>query len=86
MYLTDYLKMRLREAVPECMSESNDRIPIVTFNRPSDKIIRKWSLATVGGRSHVICLNHVTENVIDAFVHDMAIHFGRRSSHYHIVK
>jgi histidine decarboxylase len=84
LYLANYLKMRLEEAVPMCLPYSNDRVLIVTFNKPSEKIIRKWSLATVGDRSHVICLEHVTEEIIDAFVHDMAMHFGRRSSHYRI--
>ena len=84
LFLANYLKTRLEEAVSKCLPYSNDRVPIVTFKRPSDKIIRKWSIATVGDRSHVICLDHVSEEIIDAFVHDMAIHFGRRTSHYRI--
>jgi histidine decarboxylase len=72
VHVAEYLKMRLEEAVPECVPYSNDRIPIVTFNRPDDTIIRKWSLATVGLRSHVVCLPHVTKEVVDAFVHDLS--------------
>lgn len=75
---TEYLFERLREAVPECMPWKNDRSVIVVFKKPSDEIIFKWSLATVKGRSHAIVLNHVTTDIIDAFVHDMAMYFGRR--------
>ncbi|AGE55081.1 histidine decarboxylase [Paramecium bursaria Chlorella virus NYs1] len=75
---TEYLFERLREAVPECTPWKNDRSIIVVFKQPSDEIIMKWSLATVQGRSHVVVLNHVSKDIIDAFVHDMAMYFGRR--------
>lgn len=78
--LTEYLIRRLDEAVPECNPWVNYRSPIVVFDRPSREIIHKWSLATVGNKSHVIVLPHVTKNVIDALVHDISKHFGRRSN------
>ena len=79
VYLSEYLIKKLKEAAPECLPSQNHRIPIVTFDRPSNSIIRKWSLATVGSRSHVVCLPHVDEKIINALVHDMAMYFGRRT-------
>ena len=78
--MSEYLQVKLEEAAPGCRPYSNDRVPIITFNRPDDSIIRKWSLATVGSRSHVICMPHVTKEVVDAFVHDIGMYFGRRRS------
>lgn len=77
--MSEYLVRRLSETVPECNPWMNYRSPIVVFNKPSDEIIRKWSLATVGGKSHVVVLPHVTKEVVDALVHDITKYFGRRS-------
>jgi histidine decarboxylase len=80
LFDADYLFGRLQECVPESEPWKNERSPIVVFRSPSQEIKMKWSLASVGNRSHVCVLNHVTKDVIDAFVHDMSMYFERRRS------
>jgi histidine decarboxylase len=50
------------------------------FDSPSSDIIKKWSLASVGKRSHVCVLPHVTKKIADSFVHDMSKNFERRQT------
>jgi len=76
--MTEYIYNRLWECVPECCPWKNENTPILVFDSPSKELIKKWSLATVGKRSHVCVLSHVTKEIADNFIHDMAIYFGRR--------
>lgn len=77
--MSEYIFRRLSEAVPQSKPWKNENIPIIVFESPSTEIIRKWSLASFDKRSHVCVLKHVTKEVADSFIHDMAKYFGRRS-------
>jgi histidine decarboxylase len=79
MDATDYIFYRLQECLPEINLWKNTRSNIIVFDSPSRDLIKKWSLATVGKRSHVVVLPHVTKLVADAFIKDMSKHFERRS-------
>lgn len=76
--MTEYIYNRLNECVPNCSPWKNESSPIIVFDSPSKEIIKKWSLATVKNRSHICVLNHVTKDIADTFIHDMAVYFGRR--------
>ncbi|AGE56427.1 histidine decarboxylase [Paramecium bursaria Chlorella virus NE-JV-1] len=78
--MTEYLYDRLWESAPACKPWKNERSPIVVFDSPSSDIIKKWSLASVGKRSHVCVLPHITKKIADAFVHDMSKNFERRQT------
>jgi histidine decarboxylase len=43
----------------------------VIFPKVSDKIKKKWQLATEGDTTHIICMPNVTKNQIDEFVNDL---------------
>lgn len=43
----------------------------VVFPKPSDKICRKWQLATDQAQSHLICMPGVSKEQIDLFIKDM---------------
>ncbi|AGE56653.1 histidine decarboxylase [Acanthocystis turfacea Chlorella virus NE-JV-2] len=81
--MTEYMYNRLMECAPECKPWKNENTPILVFKSPSKELIKKWSLATVGKRSHVCVLSHVTKEIADTFIHDMAIYFGRRQGCEH---
>ena len=78
--MTEYIYNRLLECAPDSNPWKNARSPIIVFNSPSKSIIKKWSLATVGSRSHVCVLNHITKEVADAFIKDMSLYFSRHSN------
>lgn len=40
---------------------------IVTFKKPSEKIVRKYQLATQGDMAHVVVMQHITKSRIDTF-------------------
>ncbi len=40
---------------------------IVTFRKPTDKIVKKYQLATEGDLAHVVVMQHVTRKRIEAF-------------------
>ena len=44
----------------------------VVFDRPAQKIIEAWQLASDDMHSHVVCEPHVTMDVVHRFVHDVA--------------
>jgi len=57
-------------------SDLNDYSNTVYFKKPSDKLCQKWSLATVncpdlGPLAHVVVMQHVGRNLIDAFIDDL---------------
>ncbi len=43
----------------------------VTFKRPSDWVCRKWQLAVEGDRAKIVCMPHVTRDMIDLFIRDL---------------
>lgn len=48
----------------------NEHSPIVVFPRPSKELIARWSLAPHGDIAHIVCLGHVTEELIERFIED----------------
>ena len=76
--MTEYVYRRLWECAPASEPWKNDRSPIIVFKSPSVDVIKKWSLATVGSRSHICVLSHVNRQVADAFIQDMSKHWERR--------
>ena len=49
----------------------NDNAITVVFPRPSERICRKWQLATENDLAHVICMPGVSKETIDNFLNDM---------------
>ena len=45
----------------------------VIFPRPSDKLIKKWAIATENDISHVIVMPHVTKELLEEFLEDYLI-------------
>lgn len=52
--------------------ELNNYSNIVTFDIPTKEIIDKWQLATKNDRAHVVVMQHVTREIIDLFISDIA--------------
>ena len=46
----------------------NEHSPIVVFPRPSADLIGRWSLAPHGEIAHIVCLSHVTEELLEHFI------------------
>lgn len=42
----------------------------VVFKKPSEELIHKWQLATQGDMSHIVVMQHVTKEKLDAFIED----------------
>ena len=49
----------------------NEQSLTVVFPRPSENIIRKWSLAPSKNIAHVITVGHITHEIIDDLVEDL---------------
>ena len=49
----------------------------VVFPRPSEEIVRKWQLAPFQDIAHIITMPHVTEELVDALVDDIANGYRR---------
>lgn len=49
----------------------NKRALTVVFPRPSEKICKKWQLATEGDIAHVICMPGVGKEKLELFLYDM---------------
>jgi histidine decarboxylase len=50
----------------------NPNSPIVIFPRPSETVAQRWSLALEKNISHIVCLPHMNEAILDSFVNDYA--------------
>lgn len=84
--LSQHGEAGLREMVGECIEVAtyavdafqargvnawrNKNSPIVVFPRPSEELIKTWTLAPCGDISHIVCLSHVNRAMIDEFVED----------------
>jgi len=67
--MADYLCERL-----EAISYPYDRNPhsnTVTFKEPHESVVRKWQLARVRGKAHIITVPHASREKIDAFIDDL---------------
>ena len=49
----------------------NEVSPIIVFEKPSEKIIHKWQLATYKDIAHLVIMPHITEKMIKRFVRDI---------------
>ena len=73
----DYLQQTLASHFPDLEAQrANNRSNIVHFNRVSDRIKKKWHLATVAteaGESltHVVVMPHATRHYLDRFLADL---------------
>ena len=48
----------------------NNASPIVVFPVPTPEICKRWCLAIEGDIAHIVCLSHVNESIVDAFIQD----------------
>lgn len=62
--LAEYLVCRMPNAW------RNQNSITVVFPKPSERIAKKWQLATANGLSHVVVMPHVTKEKLDAFIKD----------------
>ena len=69
--MATYLLTQLRLMGIEAW-KNNGAITVV-FPAPPTGIRNKWQLATDDGRSHVICMPHISYKQLDAFLADMRI-------------
>lgn len=44
----------------------------VVLDEPSERLVRRWSLARSGGRAHVVTVPHVTRALVDEFLSELA--------------
>jgi len=72
---TQYLKAKLDEiGWPAWVNEYSNT---VFFRRPSDEMVKKYSLANNydeqfgGALSHIVVMQHVTKELIDQFISDI---------------
>ena len=49
----------------------NDYAVTVVFPRPAENICKKWMLAVQEDLAHILCMPHVTEEIIDELVEDI---------------
>jgi len=66
---SEYLYRRLREI--GCQSGLNKFSTTVIFTRPSQELIDKWQLAPCGDFVHIVVMQHVTREKIDAFIEEL---------------
>lgn len=67
---TQYLKDKLKE-IWQYTLVNNDSITVV-FQKPQDDIVHKRSLACDGNLAHAVIMQHVTKDMIDLFVQNIA--------------
>lgn len=67
--LAAYTELQLRLEGFEAW-RNTDAITVV-FPKPSEKICRKWQLATDQAQSHLICMPGISREQIDLFIKDM---------------
>ena len=49
----------------------NDCAVTVVFPRPKESVVKKWKLAVQDDIAHVMCMPHVTNEVIDDLIKDI---------------
>jgi len=50
----------------------NPNANVVVFDRPSDRLARKWQIAVHGSIAHIYTMGHVTRDMIDGFAGELA--------------
>ncbi len=69
MKIADYLKGKLNDLGLNAWQNKNSIT--VVFDRPSDKICKKWQLASEDNMTHVICMPGIDKDLIDLFLKDL---------------
>lgn len=67
--VAEYAENKMKEA--GITAWRNQQSLTVVFPRPSNRLIRKWSLAPQKKIAHVITVGHITRDIIDALVADL---------------
>ncbi|XP_040567982.1 histidine decarboxylase-like [Lepeophtheirus salmonis] len=70
----NYLLQKMKEI--SYPSWNNKFSYIVYFKKPSEKVIIKWNLATVGDLSHIVLMHHVDYDIINEFFNDILCDFN----------
>lgn len=68
----EYLITRMNRLKEKAWRNQNSLT--VVFNKPDMNVVRKWQLATVGNKSHVIVLPHATKKKLNSFMRDISIY------------
>jgi histidine decarboxylase len=69
-----YLFRQLQLMEYPCML--NDFSNTVVFQKPSQRLIKKWQLATLDNWSHLIVMQNIDKQKIDTFVHELVLEEG----------
>lgn len=64
-----YLRDRLLELEYPCLL--NDFSTTVAFQKPPEKIVKKWQLATLDNWAHIVVMQNINKAKIDLFFQDM---------------
>lgn len=67
-----YLYESLKSINYPGVAYNHDQI-IVTFNKPSTEIVKKYQLATEGSQAHVVVMQHIDKHKIDQFCKLLAL-------------
>ena len=68
LYVSRWLVNRLKSYGVDAWINRNSMT--VIFPKPNADIISKWSLATQGDVSHIICMPHLTIETLDEFIEE----------------
>jgi histidine decarboxylase len=69
MEVTRYAIDKMQEA--GIAAWANPHANTVVFPRPSDAVMAKWQIAPYKDIGHIICMPHITREIVDAIVADM---------------
>lgn len=69
---SDYLIESINRHMPRYQPWRNPYSTTVVFSKPSDRIVKKYSLACTWNIAHVVVMQHVSKALIDEFVGDLS--------------
>jgi histidine decarboxylase len=69
--LSTYLIEEIKKHIPHYNPWKNPYSTTVIFRKPTDRIIKKYSLACQWDTAHVVVMQHVTKWLIDQFIQDL---------------
>lgn len=64
-----YLLLQLQKINCACMLNNDSNT--VVFQKPSDKLIKKWQLAAQGDLAHIVVMPNISKAKIDQFIDDL---------------
>ncbi len=71
LQLTDYFIREYERIIHKKVWKNENSITVV-FDRPSNRIISKWQLACENDIAHIVILSHITKEILDKFIYDLA--------------